>query len=74
LTLAKGLYTVLFGWKINDDSMGEGMGPYTLIGGMNEMRGPQLEGARRTLSARRSVRRNQTTVVVSVDPFTSWFW
>ncbi len=51
LAAAKSFYTGLFGWELYDDSMGEGMGTYTLIGGktdhfggMYEMSGPQFEG------------------------------
>jgi hypothetical protein len=51
LAAAKGFYTGLFGWELHDESMGEGMGTYTLIGGktdhfggMYEMNGPQFEG------------------------------
>ncbi len=51
LAAAKTFYAGLFGWELYDDSMGEGMGTYTLIGGktdhfggMYEMNGPQFEG------------------------------
>jgi predicted enzyme related to lactoylglutathione lyase len=51
LAAAKTFYAGLFGWDLHDDSMGEGMGTYKLIGGktdhfggMYEMSGPQFEG------------------------------
>ena len=51
LAAAKTFYAGLFGWDFHDDSMGEGMGTYSLIGGkvdhfggMYEMSGPQFEG------------------------------
>ena len=51
LATAKTFYAGLLGWDFHDDSMGEGMGTYSLIGGkvdhfggMYEMSGPQFEG------------------------------
>lgn len=51
LAAAKAFYSGLFGWDLFDDSMGEDMGTYTLIGGkthhfggMYEMKGPQFQG------------------------------